>query len=59
MVSQQWCFQVERRFGLNNRDMATLKELSRALQISSERIRQILVVVQEKLAGWLKENWLY
>jgi RNA polymerase nonessential primary-like sigma factor len=29
---------VERRFGLNNHDTATLKELSQDLQISRERV---------------------
>jgi RNA polymerase nonessential primary-like sigma factor len=47
---------VERRFGLNNRDTATLNELSQDLQISRERVRQILLEAQEKLAIWLKEK---
>lgn len=55
---------VERRFGLNNRDTATLKELAHDLQLSRERVRQILIEAQEKLAiglrekGVQKENWL-
>jgi RNA polymerase nonessential primary-like sigma factor len=51
---QRWV--VERRFGLNNRDTATLNELSQDLQISRERVRQILLEAQEKLAIWLKEK---
>ena len=56
---------VERRFGLNNQDTATLKELSQDLQISRERVRQILLEAQAKLAiglrekGVEKENWLF
>ncbi|MHB1084859.1 MAG: sigma-70 family RNA polymerase sigma factor [Thiobacillus sp.] len=62
-VKQRWV--VERRFGLNNRDTATLKELSQELEISRERVRQILLEAQQKLAIWLrqkgvqKENWLF
>jgi RNA polymerase nonessential primary-like sigma factor len=56
---------VERRFGLNNHDTATLKELSQDLQVSQERVRQILLEAQEKLAiglsekGVQKESWLF
>ena len=55
---------VERRFGLNNQDTATLKELAHDLRISRERVRQILIEAQEKLAivlrekGVQQENWL-
>jgi len=64
-LSDQQRWVVERRFGLNNRDTATLKELSQELEISRERVRQILVEAQEKLAiglrekGVQKENWLF
>jgi len=60
---QRWV--VERRFGLNNHDTATLNELSKDLQISRERVRQILVGAQQKLAielserGVEKGNWLF
>jgi RNA polymerase nonessential primary-like sigma factor len=56
---------VERRFGLNNQDPASLKELAQDLQVSRERVRQILLEAQEKLAiglkekGVEKENWLF
>jgi RNA polymerase nonessential primary-like sigma factor len=56
---------VERRFGLNNHDTATLQELSKDLEVSRERVRQILVEAQNKLAielrakGVQKENWLF
>lgn len=56
---------VERRFGLNNHDTATLKELAQDLEVSRERVRQILLEAQEKLAIWLsekgvqKEDWLF
>jgi RNA polymerase nonessential primary-like sigma factor len=60
---QRWV--VERRFGLNNRDAATLSELSQDLKVSRERIRQILLEAQSKLAiglgekGVQKQNWLF
>lgn len=56
---------VERRFGLNNHDTATLKELAQDLEVSRERVRQILLEAQEKLTIWLsakgvqKEDWLF
>lgn len=56
---------MERRFGLNDRDSATLNELSQDLQVSRERVRQIALAAQEKLAiklkekGVVKENWLF
>lgn len=56
---------VERRFGLNNHDIATLKELAQDLEVYRERVRQILLEAQEKLAIWLsakgvqKEDWLF
>lgn len=60
---QRWV--VERRFGLNNHDAATLNELSQELQVSRERVRQILMDAQQKLASELRErgvekgNWLF
>ncbi len=60
-AKQRWV--IERRFGLNNQDMATLEELARDLQVTRERVRQIQVEAQEVLANQLrargvhKENW--
>jgi RNA polymerase nonessential primary-like sigma factor len=60
-AKQRWV--IERRFGLNNQDMATLEELAKDLQVTRERVRQIQVEAQEVLAsrlkekGVLKENW--
>jgi RNA polymerase nonessential primary-like sigma factor len=58
---QRWV--IERRFGLNNQDTATLEELARDLQVTRERVRQIQVEAQEILAtaqgkGCMQENWL-
>src|SRR5512139_766479 len=58
---QRWV--IERRFGLNNQDLATLEELAKDLQVTRERVRQIQVEAQEVLAsrlrekGVCKENW--
>lgn len=55
---------IERRFGLNNHDLATLDELAKDLHVSRERVRQIQVEAQHELAAGLgkrgvcKENWL-
>lgn len=55
---------IERRFGLNNQDLATLEELAGELQVSRERVRQIQVEAQKELAvglsekGVNKENWM-
>ena len=55
---------IERRFGLNNQDVATLEELARDLKVTRERVRQIQVEAQKELAvglrekGVFKENWL-
>jgi RNA polymerase nonessential primary-like sigma factor len=60
---QRWA--VERRFGLNNRDVATLQELSQELDVSRERVRLMLADAQTKLArsleakGVSRENWLF
>ena len=51
---QRWV--VERRFGLNNRDIATLNELSQELNVSRERVRKILLEAQQKLADALQEK---
>lgn len=58
---QRWV--IERRFGLNDHDTATLEELARELQVTRERVRQIQVEAQEALAsqlrarGVVRENW--
>ncbi|MGB9129676.1 MAG: sigma-70 family RNA polymerase sigma factor [Thiobacillus sp.] len=55
---------IERRFGLNDHETATLEELARDLQVSRERIRQIQVEAQEglvielKAKGVSRESWL-
>ena len=55
---------IERRFGLNNQDIATLEELAKDLKVTRERVRQIQVEAQKELAiglrekGVFKENWL-
>jgi len=55
---------IERRFGLNDQDMATLEELANDLHVSRERIRQIQVEAQKELVSELeakginRENWL-
>ena len=55
---------IERRFGLNDQETATLEELANDLHVSRERIRQIQVEAQEGLAvelngkGINRENWL-
>jgi RNA polymerase nonessential primary-like sigma factor len=60
-AKQRWV--IERRFGLNNQDMATLEELAGDLQVTRERVRQIQVEAQKVLASRLsergvhKENW--
>ena len=54
---QRWV--IERRFGLNNQDTATLEELARDLQVTRERVRQIQVEAQEILANRLKEKGVH
>jgi RNA polymerase nonessential primary-like sigma factor len=55
---------IERRFGLNEHDTATLESLAKDLHISRERVRQIQVEAQEALfiglekKGVHKDNWL-
>jgi RNA polymerase nonessential primary-like sigma factor len=50
---------IERRFGLNNQDLATLEELARDLKVSRERIRQIQVEAQEELARGLRQRGVH
>lgn len=50
---------IERRFGLNNQDMATLEELARDLHVTRERVRQIQVEAQKELAIGLAERGVH
>jgi len=54
---QRWV--IERRFGLNNQDTATLEELARDLQVTRERVRQIQMEAQEVLATRLRERGVH
>jgi RNA polymerase nonessential primary-like sigma factor len=44
---------IERRYGLNNAEVATLDDLSRELGITRERVRQIQVEALERLRARL------
>jgi RNA polymerase nonessential primary-like sigma factor len=49
---------IERRYGLNGRDVATLEELAGELQVTRERVRQIQTEALEKLRARLKRRGL-
>lgn len=55
---------IERRYGFNEHETATLQELARDLGVTHERVRQIQLEAQKELAaelrkkGGLKESWL-
>jgi RNA polymerase nonessential primary-like sigma factor len=49
---------IERRYGLNNRDVATLEELAREIGVTRERVRQIQAEALEKLRSRLKRRGL-
>ena len=49
---------IERRYGLNDRDVATLEELAREIGVTRERVRQIQAEALEKLRQWLKRRGL-
>ena len=49
---------IERRYGLNGRDVATLEELAREIGVTRERIRQIQAEALEKLRERLKRKGL-
>ena len=49
---------IERRYGLNGRDAATLEELARELGVTRERVRQIQAEALEKLRARLKRRGL-
>ena len=45
---------IERRYGLNDRDVATLEELAREIGVTRERVRQIQAEALEKLRARLE-----
>ncbi|MBS1246319.1 MAG: polymerase sigma factor [Proteobacteria bacterium] len=47
---------VERRFGLNNRDVATLEEVGADIGVTRERVRQIQVEALKRLRVMLEKN---
>jgi RNA polymerase nonessential primary-like sigma factor len=49
---------VERRYGLNGREVATLEQLSRELRTSRERVRQIQSEALDKLRARLRRGGL-
>jgi RNA polymerase nonessential primary-like sigma factor len=49
---------IERRYGLNNRDVATLEELAQQLGVTRERVRQIQAEALERLRVRLKRRGL-
>jgi RNA polymerase nonessential primary-like sigma factor len=49
---------IERRYGLNGRDVATLEELARELGVTRERVRQIQAEALEKLRARLRVHGL-
>jgi RNA polymerase nonessential primary-like sigma factor len=49
---------IERRYGLNGREVATLEELARELNVTRERVRQIQSEALEKLRARLRVHGL-
>jgi RNA polymerase nonessential primary-like sigma factor len=47
---------VERRYGLNDRDVVTLEEIARELGVTRERVRQIQAEALDKLRARLKRR---
>jgi len=47
---------IERRYGLNDREVATLEELARDLSLTRERVRQIQAEALDKLRARLKRR---
>jgi RNA polymerase nonessential primary-like sigma factor len=45
---------IERRYGLNGREVATLEELARELEVTRERVRQIQAEALDKLRARLR-----
>jgi RNA polymerase nonessential primary-like sigma factor len=50
---------IERRYGLNGRDVATLEELAREIGVTRERVRQIQAEALDKLRARLKRRGLH
>lgn len=51
---QRWV--IERRFGLNNNDIATLEDLAAELKVTRERVRQIQMEALRVLRLMLKRK---
>jgi RNA polymerase nonessential primary-like sigma factor len=49
---------IERRYGLNDHEVATLEELARDLSLTRERVRQIQAEALDKLRARLKRRGL-
>jgi len=49
---------IERRYGLNGRNVATLEELAREIGVTRERVRQIQIEALDKLRARLKGRGL-
>jgi RNA polymerase nonessential primary-like sigma factor len=49
---------IERRYGLNGRDVATLEELAREIGVTRERVRQIQAEALDKLRARLARRGL-
>jgi RNA polymerase nonessential primary-like sigma factor len=49
---------IERRYGLNGQDVATLEQLARALKVTRERVRQIQAEALDKLRARLRRRGL-
>ena len=49
---------IERRYGLNGSDVATLEQLARELGVTRERVRQIQAEALEKLRARLRRKGL-
>jgi len=47
---------VERRFGLNNREISTLEEVGADIGVTRERVRQIQVEALKRLRVMLEKN---
>lgn len=47
---------VEKRYGLNNEEIVTLKQLAKELDVTQERVRQIQVDLTRRLREFLKLN---
>ena len=49
---------IERRYGLNGSDVATLEQLARELSVTRERVRQIQSEALDKLRARLRRRGL-